>query len=303
MTAVSPGRARDKGPARRLIDPLLRGVIVVQAAWVDSRFVRRQGLTPTLAGRVLSYPSVAWERLRRGAATERQELLFERYSKLNQVHYGPTGRGYQEVATGDPAERRRRYADQHSRLEHFVEEFPDVLHYSDGDSFLDLGCGTGQNIRMLAARFPTSRIRGFDLNADAVALVQECEDHPGVIVEQGDLTDRDFRREALSEPADHIVLSHVFSLLMGASRDDTVALRQGIVADLVAACRKDVVIVDSFGPPGPPVIAIEQRQRATLSDDVLGYFSGHHDGRAFLVQSDRTRAVIFVKSRPDRNGD
>ncbi|MDO8307717.1 MAG: class I SAM-dependent methyltransferase [Actinomycetota bacterium] len=217
-------------------------------------------------------------------------------------HYGPSGRGYQSVAPSNSDERRARYEGQHSRLEYFVDEFTDLLGYANGDVFLDLGCGTGQNIRMLAARFPASRIIGYDLNADAVSLVRECEEHPGVSVALGDIADPAFRGVALAEPVDHIIMSHVFSLVFGPSMEETIALRQGIIDDLVASCGKSVVILDSVGQPGPPVITIEQRQRATITDDVMGYFAHHTSGRALMAQSDRTRAVIFSKRRDLQSG-
>ncbi len=296
MTPSDRSRPRRWGAA---LEPFLS----LQIQWRDSLFVRRLGLTPSASNRILQYPAGALERLRRVLRAEYQDRTFARFTRLHPRHYSVGGRGYQTVAGGSPEERRQRYEGQHSRLEHFLDEFHDLLDCVDGDSFLDLGCGTGQNLRMLAARFPASSITGYDLNADAVALVQECEEHPGVRVGLGDLIDPEFRRRTLSEPVDHIVLSHVFSLIFGPSADDTVSLRRDIVDDLVAACRKDIVIVDTFGSPGLPVISIEQRQRATVSDNVMDYFAGHASGRVVMAQSDRTRAVIFIKRRDRQLGD
>ena len=286
-------------PLRRLVNGLLRLMtnlsIPVESALIDARFVRRQGLPPTVASRTLSPVAIAWEKARSRLHAARQDRLFERYAELHQQHYGPSGRGYQNVAGGSRRERGDRYERQHSRLQDLLDSFPDFLGMSDGDSFLELGCGTGQNIRMLAERFPNSRILGFDVNADAVNLIREFEVNPRVEVRVGDLTQDEFRSKALGGGFDHIILSHVFSLIFGSSAESTIAIRGRILSDLVTACRSSLVILDRFGAPGDLTIAIEQKQRATVSDDVLGYFVGIPGGNAFMIASERTRAVVFRK--------
>lgn len=286
-------------PLRRLVNGLPRLMtnlsIPVESALIDARFVRRQGLPPSTASRALSPVAIAWEKARSRLHAARQDRLFERYAQLHRQHYGPSGRGYQNVAGGSRRERRDRYEKQPSRLQDLLDSFPDFLGMSDGDSFLDLGCGTGQNIRMLAERFPGSSILGFDVNADAVNLIREFEVNPRVEVRVGDLTDDEFRSKALGGGFDHIILSHVFSLIFGSSAESTIALRGRILSDLVTACRSSLVILDRFGAPGDLNIAIEQKQRATVSDDVLGYFVGVPGGNAYMIASERTRAVVFRK--------
>lgn len=294
LTTGSPSR---KLPSR-FVDSLLRASIAAQAALVDARFVRRQGLQATSFSRALLYPSLAWERVQANVRRARQDLLFQRYSRLHPLHYGPSGRGYQSLAGGNQLQRRKRYEAQSSRLQDFLDRYPDLLGFADGHSYLDIGCGAGQNIRMLADQFPHSRIVGYDINPDAIRLIREFETHSGVEVELGDLRDDAFRLGALAGGFDHIVLSHVFSLIFDSALSSTVAMRKRILNDLVFACRGSLVIVDAFGAPGVPAIRIEQRQRGTVTDDVLGYFAGMDQGRAFLVASERTRAVVFVK-----NGD
>lgn len=84
---------------------------------------------------------------------------------------------------------------------------------------------------MLCERYPTSRIIGYDLNADAVALIRECEPHPGLVVATGDLADAEFRADALAGGVDHIVLSHVFAFLIAlpARRRWTSAVRSCLI--------------------------------------------------------------------------
>ena len=70
-----------------------------------------------------------------------------------------------------------------------------------GVSLLDLGCGRGRALLLLAERFPASRFHGYDLSADAIAFAQERaqeRDLQNVRFEQRDLSsfDEDAEPEA-----------------------------------------------------------------------------------------------------------
>jgi SAM-dependent methyltransferase len=73
----------------------------------------------------------------------------------------------------------------------------------EGAGLLDLGCGRGRALLMLAERFPASAFRGYDLSADAVALARAQADERGlgnVTFEQRDLStfDEDAESEAFA---------------------------------------------------------------------------------------------------------
>jgi SAM-dependent methyltransferase len=73
----------------------------------------------------------------------------------------------------------------------------------DGARLLDLGCGRGRALLMLAERFPASTFRGYDLSADAVAFARAQADERGlrnVTFEQRDLStfDEDAEPEAFA---------------------------------------------------------------------------------------------------------
>lgn len=275
--------------------PLVRAWTSLQARWVDARFVHRQGLRPTVGNRILAYPSLAWQRSTTRLGRRRQDALFERYSGLHEQHYGPGGRGYEDVAPAGHDERSARYSAQVSRLEYFIDRFDDLLGYRDGDSFLDLGCGTGQNLRALARRYPRSSLFGLDLNADALGLIEECEPHERLSLRVADLTDEAAIEAFVPAGVDHVVVSHVFALVMAPSTEETVELRKRIVAFLAGLARKSVVIVDHFGAGHAIRISIEQSQRAVVEDDVLRYFTDLPNGRAVLADSPRSQAIIFQR--------
>lgn len=282
---------------RLLLRPMIRAVVAAEVQLVDATFVYRNGMASGPMGRLLKYVSIGLERVRRALSRERQDVIFERYDRLHHVHYGPTGRGYGALPDKTSTQWRDRYESQVSRLQYFAEEFPDLLHYEDGDVFADLGCGTGQNIRFLARQFSGSRMIGTDLNSDAVALIRACESHTQLELSVGDLRDGSFLDDVLLNGVDHIVLSHVFSVVIGDSNEVTYWLRQELVGRLVRAARKSVVIIDTFGQRDHMSIAIEQVSRAIVVDDVLSYFDRYPSGRTVMAQSDVTQAVMFCKRK------
>jgi SAM-dependent methyltransferase len=67
-----------------------------------------------------------------------------------------------------------------------------------GTSLLDLGCGRGRALLMLAERFPASTFRGYDLSTDAIAFAREQARERGlenVSFEQRDLSSFDVDAE------------------------------------------------------------------------------------------------------------
>jgi cyclopropane fatty-acyl-phospholipid synthase-like methyltransferase len=70
-----------------------------------------------------------------------------------------------------------------------------------GASVLDLGCGRGRALVMLAERFPASTFVGFDLSADAIAFGREQAEERGLdnlTFEQRDLSTFDVDAEPAS---------------------------------------------------------------------------------------------------------
>ncbi len=68
----------------------------------------------------------------------------------------------------------------------------------DGATLLDLGCGRGRALLMLAERFPASTFRGYDLSTDAIAFASEQARERGlenVSFEQRDLSSFDVDAE------------------------------------------------------------------------------------------------------------
>jgi SAM-dependent methyltransferase len=275
--------------------PIINGYASARTQLIDAKFTHRLGIRTTPVGRALKYPAIGLERVSRRFQGAYQDLLFRRYTALHGLHYGPTRRGDQPITGGSHEDHLARYQGQISRLAVFADEYADILRYEDGDTFVDLGCGSGQNIRFLAERYPASLVIGTDMNADAVALVRECEPSANVQLSVGDMRDAEFLSRLMSDRIDHVLLSHVFSLIFAPSARETRELRQAFIDRVVGGSRKSVIILDNFGKRGELSIAIEQKQRAHVTDDVMSYFSKHVEGRAFMVESERSQAIIFSR--------
>jgi SAM-dependent methyltransferase len=287
----------------KCMKPFLNLVMNVHIKLVDARFVYRMGIPPKSTGRILKYPSLAIDGLSKQIVKEWQDLLLARFNILHVQHYGSAGRGYRTLAEKSESEREERYSSQQSRVEFFALNFNDLLDYRDGDSFADLGCGTGQNIRFLVQSYPNSRIVASDLSADAVAFVKRCEESNCLEVSTGDIRDPLFLDRLLNQPVDHIILSHVFSLIFADSCKETHVLRSRLISQMADRVNKSILIADGEMSRSALAVRVEQSQRAIDLDDVLGYFADLGTGRSLLARSDRTEAVIFQQRSKDLDVD
>ena len=263
--------------------------------WVDARFVRSTSMVPTRGSLLFGRLSHAQVQLVKRFRSSFQDILFSQYRWRLERHYGPEGRGYSSLGVTDDLARQERYEIQGSRLGYFVGKFSEFMDVQDGDTFLDLGCGTGQNIRWLARSFPKSKIVGFDLNDDALQVIRDFEPSLNVSLEQWDLR-RDETMLRIEElKPDHIVMSHVFSLLYDESANRSRVWRESFLNGVIARSRKSVVVIDTFAVRGQIQITAEQRDRAVVRDDILGYLTNRDDGFAVLTYSPATEAVLFCK--------
>jgi SAM-dependent methyltransferase len=293
--SAEPTASPKPGRERKLERSAFLGLVNVQRAVRDAIFQYRRGNQLTLGQRLTAYPALAAQKVHASMRDSWQDAVFDRFTGLNEDHYSDSGRGYSGLASDTLAERKARFNGQFSRLRYFADTFPDFMAYEDGDTFLDLGCGTGQNIVFLLDRYPRSRVIGVDLNRPALALIRDSVDGNRVELIQGNVADEQLLRDILLESVDHAVMSHSFSLMIAHSLADTRSLRQRVTADLLRSCRKSVVVLDAFAARDTTTITVEQRSRAAVSDDVLSYFSDDPHGRAVLAQSDRTQAVMYRK--------
>ena len=184
-----------------------------------------------------------------------------------------------------------------TRLSYYIEHNQSVLDYKDGDSFLDAGCGRGQNIKELACRYPHSKIKGFDVNRGALRVIATAlKNRTNVLVEVGSVVGQVYMEEFPANAVDHVVVSHVFSFLIGKDLEETKKLRQATVDQLLRVAKKTVVILDAniWKEDEGIELVIEQNTRCFISESLAPYFPASLDsGEFYLTLAPEDQAFIF----------
>lgn len=275
--------------------------------WADQVFLVQLGsssLRPSGLGAFAGRAAIARRMVREGAAAAADDALLAAYVPLVAAHYAPGGRGYATLASLDAEQAGARYEGQGSRLRPFIDAYPHLLGYRDGETFLDLGCGTGQNVRELLTRFPTSTVHALDVNADAIGFLARVEASPHLRTQVGSFADDATLRAVLdAAEADHVVISHALSTLYCDSVTGTRAMLHALLGRITATHVRSLIVIDSFASRGRTAVAIEQRTRLRLAHDVLSLLDDTPGGRAHLVNQPApfgnpgSQAVIWTRLR------
>jgi ubiquinone/menaquinone biosynthesis C-methylase UbiE len=217
------------------------------------------------------------------------------YAETLTRHYGPCGLAYGHLASETDAERLVRFKNQQGRIRFYLNDRR-VLDFTDGDSFLDCGCGPGQNVTELRRAFPASPIKAFDYSADAIAIVKlGSRGDPLTTAEQGSVLDAAYLASYPNNSVDHVLISHVMGFLLRPSMEETRRARQHIVDELVRIARRTVVVLDKVEINQTQMsVEIEQRDRGIVHDDLPRYFERHATrGQVYMLLSPEDAAIVY----------
>jgi SAM-dependent methyltransferase len=221
----------------------------------------------------------------------------QRYSAWVGEHYSASGRGYFNYGKLSEQEKIALYGEPRGRIEYFLKNYSRTLKYEDGQSFLDAGCGRGQNIKVLAEHFTNSTIRGFDISDGALSVVKlGIQNQKQFQLEVGSITDFNYMNQFSCNEFDHVLVSHVFSFIMSGGEAATHQLRQQIIDKLIRISSKTVLILG--GPEllhlKEPSLKIEQLQRAVYAESIIRYFNKHlNHGEVSAIFSPESFGVLF----------
>ena len=224
----------------------------------------------------------------------------QRYSTWVGEHYSPTGRGYFNYGNLSEQEKANLYGEPRGRIEYFLKNYPQTLNYENGQSILDAGCGRGQNTKVLSEYFPNSTIKAFDVSEGALNIMEiGVKNQKQIQTEVGSITDINYLKQYPTNGFDHVLLSHVFSLIMSGSEAGTLLLRQQIIDELIRISSRTVLILD--GPEilhlKGPSFNIEQLQRAFYAESIIRYYNKHlNHGEVCAFFSTESCGVLFQQN-------
>lgn len=292
---------RDKCASR--LKPLFQALVCLPVhadVWItDQMFlVSLQSPTigrPSVIGMLFAFQGYLWRAIKVMWNEAYTEYTLHLYSKRNLAHYAKNGRGYMNVPNLSDQERIDQFAKLESRLEVFVDSYPMMVDYIDGESFLDAGCGKGQNLKFVLGRFPHSLYTGFDIDERCLQVARiGTEGCATRSVRHGSILDFNFLKSFEAKSVDHVYVCHVFSALLSPTIDETKLRHQSIIDEFVRISRRSIMIIDSMTIGNFLEVRIEQLTRATVCEDIVSYFGKHRlIGEACVLSCQHSRAVLF----------
>ncbi|MDP8230752.1 MAG: class I SAM-dependent methyltransferase [Candidatus Gorgyraea atricola] len=233
--------------------------------------------------------------------SEFAEYTLKKYKNFLKIHYSKDGLGYFDYDGLSESDCLKIYRDMESRIAYYIKHNSVCMGYENGDSFLDAGCGKGQSIKELVKYYPDSQIKGFDVNAGALRIIQiALKDKKNVKVEKGSVVDFKYLESYPAKSYDHLVVSHVFSFLTGSNIEETRKLRQVLIGHFIRIAAKSVLIMDGdiLSERKEPEVIIEQNTRYFFRESLVSYFSKHAlSGELYAMFSPENEAVIFKLKR------
>lgn len=278
-----------------IVPPVFYGVRLFK----DQMFLtdlRNQSLRPSIFFYPISFLVRGGAFLTRLFAKEFNDFAFSKYANYIRHHYSREGRGYFSYENLTDGEKIKLYGQPHGRIQYFIDHYSDLLNYQNGDSFFDAGCGRGQNIKVLLEAYDQSRIQGVDLSKEAVEVINLAVSRETLHVSPGDLTSPDTFRSISDGAFDHVIMSHVFSLIIDKGVNSTKALRASIIKELVRIANKSVLILDGYNVVATEeAFVIEQAFRGSFAETILPYFPQNR-GMTITLQGEAGVGVLFMKT-------
>ena len=256
---------------------------------------------PSIISMPLVYARGGIRVLRRAWNIEFTDYALKKYKRLVEIHYSAAGVGYLDFDKLSEQALLEIYDGLRGRVAYFVKNSPAALTYKDGDTFLDVGCGKGQNIKELVKLFPNSGIKGFDMNEGALRVVQSAlKNNDNIRVERDSVTDISYLQSYGTRSFDHVIMSHVMSTITGRGIEETRKVRQALINELIRIASRTVLILDGdclYDKNEDPKFVIEQNTRGSFKESFVQYFDKHLvNGELYVMFSPESTAFLYRKS-------
>jgi len=250
---------------------------------------------PSVVGSLFAFHSYFWRTLRNVWKQASTENGLQLYEKRNLAHYAQNGRGYINLDNLSKQECVEQFKKLESRLQLFLDAYPMTIAYKDGESFLDAGCGKGQNLKFIVKKYPRSSYTGFDFDKRCLRIAQVgIEESADKSLVQGSILDFDFLRSFKAKSVDHIIVCGVFSTLLASTIQMTKDIHQKIIDEFVRISKKSIIIIDEQSLNNTFALIIEQRTRATIHENIASYFTKHESiGETCILSTGNFHAAFF----------
>ena len=119
----------------------------------------------------------------------------------------------------DKMYRRQRYFYDLTRKYYLLgrDKLIEKMNVADGENILEVGCGTGRNLIILARKFPNSRFYGLDASAEMLKTAEakvDAENLKNISLKTALADDFDYRKTfSLENPFDTIYFSYSISII------------------------------------------------------------------------------------------
>jgi ubiquinone/menaquinone biosynthesis C-methylase UbiE len=250
---------------------------------------------PSALGTLFALQASFWRAIRAIWKEARTEYTLQVYKTQNLVHYAKGGRGYLNLDKLSKQECMNQFAGLDSRLQLFLDSYPATIGYKDGESFLDAGCGKGQNLKFILSRYPRSPYTGFDIDERCLRVAKAGVDGSvNRTLSQGSILDFEFLGSFTDKSVDHVLICHVFSTLLEPTILQTQSSHQRIVDEFVRIAKKSVIVIDTMSLGRAFQVEIEHLTRATIRENIAAYFAKHQSaGETCILSCQDFRAVLF----------
>ena len=221
----------------------------------------------------------------------------KKYGNFNVNHYSINGRGYLNYSKFDISTKKEIYKSNISRLSNFVKS-SNQIEYNDKDSFFDVGCGKGENIKFLLEEYPNSKIFGVDISPDALDLIRlNNQTNKNLILEKLNLLDKKSLNKIKDNSYDHIILSHVFSVIFKINKNFTNKLRIEIINNLKRIASKSIIIIDHpLMFETKEKFVIEQINRGFYYENLFDYFLKDEQKNIYFQRKDYSGYLLYKKN-------
>ncbi len=218
------------------------------------------------------------------------EAIVSNYSRLVKKHYFDNY-AYGKDALSDP-EYRKKMEESNGSIQGLFKNswLLKIAEIKNGDSFLECGCGQGNNIKDVFTYFPDSKVTAFDLSPNVVDFAKDVFRNKAAHIFQGSALDAGLWNGFPNKSVDNIFFANMLATILSGGIARTRQARIEIISEAVRIARKNVIICE--GVVSYTRIYIEQKYRAIFYDDYAEYFKGLESHGDLLVAP---RLLVFHK--------